>query len=241
MRDTRSGTVHPIDQQLTRYLRRQPGSSRRGVPGPIKPPPPGGSRSQESLGAAQKKYLAAWAKGTAQPPVKRQRPMPSLEPISRSQAKQYATHPHPSTQSVRANIIARAAFGKLGPDIARSRRVAPGPAVSGYNFLSGTVGRNVGALVPGTLTRAGRRPHATPGGVAKDLLQDIPWIPASRIPRRLVYRGLKGPGGRTLIEPGIPRGASGILSRYVAPRGLVQRDPAPQKKARHKPPRLGPH
>jgi hypothetical protein len=187
-----------------------------------------GHRYQESVPGAQKKYLKAWAAGTAPAPVRRSR-QPSLEPISKRQAQQYATHPHPSTQSVRANLIARAALGKLAPDIAQSRRTAPGPAVSGHNFLSGTVGSNVAALVPGTLTRAGRRPHATPGGVAKDLLQDIPWIPAGRV-SRLVSPALKI-GGRT-VEPGIARGASGILSRYIAPRGLVQQNPTSNRRTK---------
>jgi len=37
MRDIRPGTVHPIDRQTARYLRKQPGASLRGIPGPRKP------------------------------------------------------------------------------------------------------------------------------------------------------------------------------------------------------------
>jgi hypothetical protein len=84
MRDSRPGVAgrpgqHPIDQQLTRYLRRQPGSSRRGVPGPIKSPP---RRSQESRNTALKRYLAARARGHAGAAqvLKQRSPAPEIGP-----------------------------------------------------------------------------------------------------------------------------------------------------------------
>jgi hypothetical protein len=130
-------------------------------------------RYQKAPVTALKKALAA-----RPAPVRRQ---PSLEPISKSQARVYASHPHQSTQSVRANIISRAALGRLAPDIAASRLAAPGPAVSGYNALSSAVGRNVAARIPGMLTKAGRRPHATLGGTLADLAIDNPFLPFGRL------------------------------------------------------------
>jgi len=50
------GGTHPIDRQLTRYLRRQPGSSRRGVPGPIK-----SQRAPKTV--SKQKFLALRAQG----------------------------------------------------------------------------------------------------------------------------------------------------------------------------------
>jgi hypothetical protein len=154
-------------------------------------------RRPEPPVVAQKKYLRARAAGTAPAPVRRSR-QPSLEPIGKRRAQQYATHPHPSTQSVRANIIARSALGKLAPDIAQSRRAAPGPAVSGYNFLGSTVGRNVGALVPGTLTAAGRRPHATFRGTLGDLAIDNPFLPFGRLGTVAKYARVGRLGGKAI-------------------------------------------
>jgi hypothetical protein len=71
----------------------------------------------------------------------RQQPsQPRLAPISAANAKVYASHPHPSTAEVRANVVARAALRHLQRDLARSRRAAPGPGVSGYRFLVSAVG-----------------------------------------------------------------------------------------------------
>src|SRR2546430_4822463 len=79
-------------------------------------------------------------------------------------------------KQVRAEVIARAALRTIRSDIQRSRATAPGPAVSGYGFLSAAVGPDLAALLPGTLTPYGTRPHATLGGVATDLLQFSPYL-----------------------------------------------------------------
>jgi hypothetical protein len=83
MRDTRSGTsgrpeVGRSEKQLTRYLRKQPGSSLRGIPAPQKQQ--GSARQQESLVTAQKKYLAARARGHggAAQILKQRSPAPSI-------------------------------------------------------------------------------------------------------------------------------------------------------------------
>jgi hypothetical protein len=56
--------IHPIDAQVTRYVRRQPGGSRRGIPGPL-PAPKAAPQRQIAPVVAQKRYLAARAKGPA--------------------------------------------------------------------------------------------------------------------------------------------------------------------------------
>jgi hypothetical protein len=75
----------------------------------------------------------------------------------------------------RAEVIASQALKKLGPDIAASRRAAPGPAVSGYHLLSATLGRDLAGLTPGTLTASGHRPGYSKRGVALDLLGFSPY------------------------------------------------------------------
>jgi hypothetical protein len=104
------------------------------------------------------------------------RSQPRLAPITTAQAKEYATHPHPSTAEVRGDVVARAALRHLQQDVTRSRQTAPGPAVSGYQFLGAMVGPDIAALVPGTRTPYGTRPHATTGGVAANLLGFSPFL-----------------------------------------------------------------
>jgi hypothetical protein len=106
----------------------------------------------------------------------RPRSQPRLAPITTAKAKEYASHPHPSTAEVRGDVVARAALRSIQHDVARSRASAPGPAVSGYQFLSAMVGPDIAALVPGMRTPYGTRPHATAGGVATNLLEFSPYL-----------------------------------------------------------------
>jgi hypothetical protein len=104
------------------------------------------------------------------------RPQPRLEPISRSKAREYESHPHPSTAEVRADVVARAALHHLQRDVENSRRAAPGPGISGYQFVSSAVGPDLAALVPGMRTPYGTRPHATTGGVISNLIGFSPFL-----------------------------------------------------------------
>jgi hypothetical protein len=104
------------------------------------------------------------------------RPQPRLAPITTAQAKEYATHSHPSTAEVRGDVVARAALRSIQRDVERSRQTAPGPAVSGYQFVGAMVGPDIAALVPGMRTPYGTRPHATVGGVASNLVGFSPFL-----------------------------------------------------------------
>jgi hypothetical protein len=125
------------------------------------------------------------------------RPQPRLEPISREKAKEYATHAHPSTPEVRADVVARAALRHLQGDIARSRRMAPGAAVSGYQFLGSAVGPDLAALLPGVLNASGTRPHATARGVATNLYSLSPYL---RGPRAILRAAHAARAARPLEE-----------------------------------------
>lgn len=136
---------------------------------------------------------------------RRARPQPRLAPISAAQAKEYASHPHPSTAEVRADVVAWAALRHLQGDISRSRRAAPGPGVSGYRFLASAVGPDLAALLPGTLTPSGQHPHATRGGVATNLLSLSPFLRGPRTVARTVNAARRGEALSKVVQAARPR------------------------------------
>jgi hypothetical protein len=127
---------------------------------------------QEQIERVQRRDRRAAARRQAA----RRRGAQRASPISPAKAKAYAKHPHPSTEEVRADLIARAALRHIQPDIERSRETAPGPGVSGYQFVSSLVGPDLAALSPGMVTPYGKRPHATAEGVASNVWSFSPYL-----------------------------------------------------------------
>jgi hypothetical protein len=165
-------------------------------------------RTPDAPSARERKEIARVHRGIekAQADVRRRaRPQPSLEPISKAKARTYALRPHPSEKQVRADVVAWAALRHLQGDIARSRSAAPGPGVSGYRFLASAVGPDLAALLPGTLTPTGRRPHATKRGVAMNVLSLSPFLRGPLTVARTVNAARRGKALAEVARAARPR------------------------------------
>jgi hypothetical protein len=165
-------------------------------------------RTPDAPSARERREIARVHRGIekAQADVRRRaRPQPRLAPISAAKAKEYASHPHASTAAVRADVVARAALRHLQGDVARSRLAAPGAGVSGYRFLASAVGPDLAALLPGTLTPAGQRPHATKRGVALNVLSLSPFLRGPLTVARTVNAARRGKALTEVVRAARPR------------------------------------
>jgi hypothetical protein len=184
------------EKQLTRYLRKQPGGSLRGVPAPKKP---ASGRPYEAPIVAQRKYLAARGKGDAQ----HQRNL--------SLIREYEANPYPKSQPLGHGIAGKIGMEALDlttgiPSLMhqihsmRSHRGNVGAEVQPGNVLpliGGLRGPKSHLSIPANWARPKPRPYLVAGAVGLNFAR-APLRATGHLPRVLG-------GGKSKSTPPYPR------------------------------------